>query len=220
MAIDVGILTRPLPRQTPPPELITFDEFCTIIREDQKADLINGVIYMAAPPTFEHEDLFGFLLMLLRGYVREKKIGHVLGSRAAMKLSEIDAPEPDIMFISNAKLPQSKGKALEGPADLVIELVSPGSRRLDLMEKKELYAKFGVREYWVIDAFRQTASFWKNSGGSWKDIPLDHMGVVRSTVIPGFWLRVDWLFAQEFPGEREIIALILAGDPADLYKAS
>ena len=219
MAIDVGILTRPLPRQAPPKEQITFDEFCGIIREDQKADLINGVIYMASPPAFEHENLFGFLLAVLRIYVREEGLGHVLGSRAAMKLSEIDAPEPDLMFVSKAKLPHSKGKALFGAADLVIELVSPGSRHLDLIEKRDLYAKFGVREYWVIDAFRQTACFWKNSGNGLIDIPIDHMGVIRSAVIPGFWLRVDWLFAQELPNGREIIRLVLAGDSSDLYQA-
>jgi len=115
---------------------------------------------------------------------------------------------------------QSKGKALFGAADLVIELISPGSRRLDLIEKRELYAKFGVRGYWAIDAFRQTASFWKNNDGIGEDIALDPIGVVRSAVIPGFWLRVDWLFAQELPNEREIIALILAGDPSDFIEAA
>ncbi len=211
MMTEVEVLARPLPKQAPPREQVTFEEFCALIREDQKADLINGVIHMASPPTFEHEDLFGFLLMLLRGYVREKELGHVLGSRAAMKLSEFNAPEPDLMFVSKEKLAQSKGKALFGAADLVVEIVSPGSRRLDLTEKKEIYAEHGVREYWAIDPFRQTAFFWENVEGVWQDIPVDETGVVRSVAIPGFWLRVDWLFAPEFPSERAALEKILAG---------
>lgn len=214
MTTEVDVLTQPLPRQAPPREKITFDEFCEIIREDQKADLINGVIYMASPPTFEHEDLFGFLLMILRGFVREKGLGHVLGSRAAMKLSEFNAPEPDLMFISKARLAQCKGKALLGAADLVVEIISPGSRKLDLGEKKELYAEYGVLEYWVIDPFRQEAFFWKNQDGVWEELPADANGVVCSAAVPGFWLRIDWLFAQDLPNENAVIAALLAGEPA------
>jgi len=213
--MQADLLTQPLLRQTPPNERVTFDEFCEIIKENQKADLINGVIYMATPATLEHEDEFGFVLMIVRGFVRRKKLGFVFGSRAAMQLSDENAPEPDLMFISKERLAKAKGKAFLGAADLVIELISPSSRWLDLGEKKELYAKFGVREYWVIDLFRQVAHFWKNNNGVWEELPIDAMGIVRSAVLPGFWLRVDWLFAEPLPDEDTILALILSGDPAN-----
>lgn len=70
MAVD--ILTKPLPKSTPPEGLFTFDEICSLIREGQKADLIDGVIYMASPATLDHDDLFGFLLIIVRSYVRRK----------------------------------------------------------------------------------------------------------------------------------------------------
>jgi len=214
------VLTKSIPRKSPPPERLTFDEFCSIIREDQKADLINGIIYMASPASLEHEDEFGFILMVVRGYVRRKGLGIVLGSRAAMWLSDENAPEPDLMFISKAKLAKAAGKAVFGAAELVIEIISPGSRRLDLVEKKELYAKFGVREYWVIDPYQQVAYFWKNNDGIWEDLPIDAMGIFRSSILPGFWLRIDWLFARELPPEDTILATILAGDPADSIRSS
>jgi Uma2 family endonuclease len=213
--MEVDLITKPLTRQTPPSERVTFDEFCEMIKKDQKADLINGVIYMATPATLEHEEEFGFLLAVVRIFVRRKKLGFVLGSRVAMQLSEENAPEPDLMFISKEKLAKAKGQAFLGAADLVIELISPSSRWLDLGEKKDLYAKFGVREYWVIDLFRQVAHFWRNNNGIWEDLPIDAMGIVRSVVLPGFWLRVDWLFAEPLPDEEAIIALILSGDPAN-----
>lgn len=131
-----------------------------------------------------------------------------------MKLSEKDAPEPDLMFISKEKLPKPEGKAMIGAADLVVEIISPGSRRLDLVVKKKLYAKYGIQEYWAIDPYRQVAHFWKNTGGAWQDLPVDARGVVRSEVISGFWLRVDWLFAEELPPEDTVIAALMAGDPA------
>lgn len=209
----IDLVSQPLPRKAPPKELVNFDEFCDIVREDQKADLIDGIIHMATPPSLEHEDQFGFLFTILRSYVRRKGLGTVLGSRAAMLLSDEDAPEPDLMFISKEKLPKAKGKALIGAADLVVEIVSPSSRWIDLQKKKELYARFGIPEYWVIDPFRQAAYFWRNNDGMWEDLPVDAMNLVHSAIIPGFWLRVDWLFAEELPNESEALAAILSEAP-------
>jgi Uma2 family endonuclease len=155
-------------------------------------------------------------MTIVRSFVRRKKLGSVLGSRAAMQLSDESAPEPDLMFISKERLARAKGKAVPGAADLVIEIISPESRWLDLGEKKDLYAQSGVREYWVIDLFRQAAHFWKNNNGAWEELPVDAMGIVRSSALPGFWLRVDWLFAEELPDESTVLALIFSGDPADL----
>ncbi len=96
----------------------------------------------------------------------------------------------------------------------MVEIISPSSRWIDLQKKKELYARFAIPEYWVIDSFRQVAYFWKNNGGLWEDLPVDEMNIARSAIIPGFWLRVDWLFAEELPEESAVLAAILAGDPS------
>lgn len=102
----------------------------------------------------------------------------------------------------------------EQKADLINgEVISPGSRRLDFVDKRELYANFGVLEYWLIDLYKQQAFFWKNVNGIWEDLPVDENGIVRSEVLTGFWLRVDWLFAAEELEEMEILETVLAGDP-------
>jgi len=136
-----------------------------------------------------------------------------IGSRVAMKLSEYDAPEPDLMFIKKERLHLLGETEIFGPADLVVEVISPGSRRLDFVDKRELYANFGVLEYWLIDLYKQQAFFWKNVNGIWEDLPVDDHGIVRSAVLTSFWLRVDWLFAAEELDEMEILETILAGDP-------
>jgi Uma2 family endonuclease len=93
-----------------------------------------------------------------------------------------------------------------------VEIISPGSRKLDAVEKKDLYALHGVQEYWLIDHYQQQAFFWKNVNGIWEDLPVDHKGIARSEVIPGFWLRVDWLFTAEPLDELEALNTILASD--------
>jgi Uma2 family endonuclease len=136
-----------------------------------------------------------------------------MGSRVAMKVSEHNAPEPDIMFVKQERLHLLGETEIFGPADLVIEVVSPGSRRLDFVDKREVYANYGVSEYWLIDLYRQQAFFWKNVNGIWEDLPVDDNGIVRSEALPGFWLRVDWLFAAEELDEMDILETILAGVP-------
>jgi Uma2 family endonuclease len=210
--MNTDLLTKPLKRETPPRERLTYAEFCARVNE-QKADLINGEIIMASPARIKHEDAVDFWKAIFRLYVKKKGLGKVTGSRVAMKFSEHDAPEPDIMFVKKERLHLLGETEILGPADLVVEVISPGSRRLDSVDKKELYALYGVQEYWLIDYYRQQAFFWKNVNGDWEDLPVDDKGIVRSEVIPGFWLRIDWLFAAEELDEVEILETILAGDP-------
>jgi len=207
------LLTKPIARPKPADERFTYNEFCARIKETEKADLINGEIIMASPASIEHEISFISLGSILHCYVTRRQLGVVIGSRAAMKFSEYEAPEPDIMFIKKERLHLLGKTEIFGAADLVVEIVSPSSRRLDFVEKKEIYAHYGVKEYWVNDRFRQQAFFWKNVDGVWQDMPVDDKGIFRSEVLTDFWLRVDWLFSAEPLDALAILEMILAGDP-------
>jgi Uma2 family endonuclease len=203
------LLTERLPARKPSGDRVTFDEFCILVNEDQKADLIDGVIIMTSPASDTHEDLFGFLYSVLRTYVSRKKLGTVRGSRTAIQFSTYDAPEPDLVFISAAQQNIIKEQQIEGDPDLVSEIVSRSSRAIDYGDKKSLYARSGVREYWLIDRYRQTAEFFRNDAGQWTPLHGDTHGIVRSEVVTGFWLRTDWLFAEELPDILEVAATIL-----------
>lgn len=207
------LLTKPMPRAVPPSEKFTYSEFCSRVQE-QKADLIRGEIIMAPPATVKHEEFVNYLSTLLRRFVKKQKLGMVIGSRVAMKLDDENAPEPDLMLIRNDRLHLLGNTEIFGPANVAIEVISPGSRRLDTVDKKKLYAEFGVAEYWLIDIHKQEAHFWRNENATWKNLPVDKNGVFHSVAITGFWLRLDWLFAAEQPDEVEIVQTILAGEPA------
>lgn len=209
--MEAELLTKPLPIRKRVDERLTFDQFCDMVDEDQKAHLINGVFYMESPASTLHENLFGFLHFILMGYVSRRKLGIMLGSRTAVRLSEYLGPEPDLIFVSDARRHIVQEQFIDGAPDMIAEIVSPGSRRLDRVEKKELYAEFGVREYWLIDPFQQTAEFFYNQNGRWQEKPVDEKNVFYSNVIPGFWFRLDWLFAEELPDGLDVLDLILHG---------
>jgi len=109
----------------------TYEDFCALVHEDQKADLIDGIIYMASPENTEAHDLFCWLLTIMNVYVEEKKLGRVFGSRVACRLDDRNASEPDIFFIRDKHSDRIHRAGIEGAPDLAIEIVSPESVERD-----------------------------------------------------------------------------------------
>ena len=81
----------------------TFEDFCLLVQDGQKADLIDGVIYMASPDNMDANDLFVLLMRLLADIVEINDLGKVNGSRAAYRLNDRNSPEPDIAFIRRGR---------------------------------------------------------------------------------------------------------------------
>src|SRR5665213_2197917 len=108
----------------------TVDEFYDVIPDGVKADLIDGVIYVASPDTRRSDQLNGFLYKLVSFYLEMKGLGgHVSLSRYAYRLSELRAPEPDLAYVSAARvgtvITEREGV---GPPDIAVEIVSRDSR--------------------------------------------------------------------------------------------
>ncbi len=130
--------------------VFTYDDFCALIREDQKADLIDGVIYMASPENKKANRLFFWLGTVMQLYVRRRKLGEIYGSRVACRLDDANAPEPDILFVAAPNVERVKYGGVEGPPDLAIEIVSPESVERDYDKKRRQYQTFqdpGILDY-------------------------------------------------------------------------
>jgi Uma2 family endonuclease len=148
----------------------TFEDFCEIIREDRKADLIDGVIYMASPENTDANDLFGWLFMVIRGYARRTKQGQVFASRVALRLDEEHGPEPDIAFVRTEHVDRIERGFVAGAADLAVEIVSPDGVERDYYRKRELYEKYGIPEYWIIDQMDQSVTLLRLKKGKYHQV--------------------------------------------------
>lgn len=176
-------------------ERITAEEFFRDAPEERKAELIDGVMVMPSPALVTHERLQRFLLTLLTLFVEEHNLGEVLGSRTAVALDRLNAPEPDILFVARARANMIREKGVFGAPDLVIEILSAGTARNDRGPKFAAYERAGVRELWLIDPYGPAGTeFYHWTNGRFQRVDADAGGILRSAAVAGFWLDVRWLW--------------------------
>jgi Uma2 family endonuclease len=176
------------------PRRMTYEEFLAWADEDTLAEWVNGEVVITSPAGYKHQDIANFLLSILRAFAEAHQLGSVLSAPFQMKL-ERSGREPDLLFVAREHLDRLKETYLDGPADLVVEIVSPESLGRDRGEKFYEYEQAGIPEYWLIDPQREQAEFYQlDERGRYRLIWPDAGGVYRSKVLEGFWLRVDWLW--------------------------
>jgi Uma2 family endonuclease len=166
---------------------LTAEEYLRLEDDGFPYQLVHGVVVMSPKPSYEHQDVAGFVYAKLREHVVAKDLGKALFEVDVQFTPDV-VYAPDIVFYSKARVP-ARGQKIGSAPDFVIEFLSPGSRLLDLRTKRDDYAAFGVREYWVIDPITLVAVCWKLDGGVF--VEAAHPGdALESVVIAGFVLRI------------------------------
>jgi Uma2 family endonuclease len=192
-------------------KLLTFEDFSVLVKENQKADLIDGVIYMGSPENTDANDLFVWLLRLIGDFVEEKELGRIFGSRVAFRLAEHQSPEPDIAFIRKERLDIIKPGFVAGHPDLALEIVSPESVERDYEKKRKQYQTAQVPEYWIVDEIEQKVTLLRlDLKGRYREVR-PKKGVLASETMPGFWLRPEWLWQSPLPKKGPILEQLLRG---------
>lgn len=199
-----------------PTRKLTYEEFLEWCDEDTWAEWVNGEVIVLSPASDRHQDLVRFLVQVLGIYVETKDLGVVRPAPFQMKTRpELPGREPDLLFVIKERLRLLKETCLEGPADLVVEIISPESRLRDRGEKFAEYELGGVREYWLLDMEERRADFYiLGADGRYRLADLEASGVYHSHTVPGFWLKVDWLWQEPLRSPVRTVAEIAGVDPA------
>ena len=133
----------------PPAGKMSYEAFLEWLDEDTRAEWVDGEVILLPPVSMCHQELAGFLMMVIGMYVEHKGLGRVVSAPFQMKLKH--GREPDLLFVAAEHLSRLKETYLEGPADLVVEIVSPDSVGRDRGDKFYEYEAGGVPEYWLLD---------------------------------------------------------------------
>lgn len=187
---------------TASPPRMTYEEFLAWADEDTWAEWVDGEVIILTSASEWHQNVADFLTALLRFFVEAHNAGIVRSAPFQMKSGpNFPGREPDLLFIAREHLDRLQNTYLNGPADLVVEIVSPESRSRDRGAKFYEYEQAGVREYWLIDPLRRQAEWHQlGSDGVYRPIPIGSDGTLRSVVLEGLWLQVDWLWQTPLPG--------------------
>ena len=129
----------------------TLEKYLEEAPEHLFSEFVRGEVIMYSPATAEHQRLVSFLTRLIGGYCEAKGCGEVLTGPAAIQLSPDVVREPDLFVLPPEEVPKAKGVPLLVRPALVIEVMSPSTRTIDLVEKAEDYALAGIPEYWAVD---------------------------------------------------------------------
>lgn len=188
-------------RAMPPPAPVSFEEFLAWTDEDTRAEWVDGEIILMSPSSAEHQFVLGFLYKLVDGFVLAHQLGTVLFAPFLMRLANRPSGrEPDLLFIATAHANRLRETYVDGPADLVVEIVSPESDARDRGEKLVEYEAAGIPEYWLLDPLRREAAFLQlGEDRRYHPAALDADGFYRSAQLPGFRLRVAWLWQRPLP---------------------
>jgi len=195
-------------RGAPSPSPMTYEEFLDWADEDTLAEWVNGEIVMASPANLDHQNIAGFLYEVMKAFARMRQLGVIIQPPFQMRLTG-SGREPDVIFVAEAHRDRIKRIYVDGPADLAVEVVSPESAERDRQEKFAEYQEGSVSEYWLIDPDTRRAEFYQlGEDGRYRPIATDADGAYHSRALPGFWLRVSWLWQDPLPGPARALFAI------------
>jgi Uma2 family endonuclease len=174
--------------------LLTVADLDACPDDSNRYELIEGELFVSRAPGIPHQRVLNNLQFALESYVKENPIGIVVPGAGAV-FSDYDAVIPDLVLVRNERWSEVVTEIrFTGAPDLVIEILSPGkeNRDRDLLVKRQLYAKYRVAEYWIIDAENRLVE-----GYRLQDDRLESFGTLRNgdeittPLLPGFRLAVS-----------------------------
>ena len=177
---------------------ISFEQFLDMTGEDDELELVNGVLVERMSVSTPHEQRFGWLHFVLSGYVEQRGLGRVFGSRTAVKIHPFGARLPDILFVRADRISIIGEQALYGAPDLVIELVSPNDRPSDLRGLEADYRNIGVEEIVFLDAQKREVQVLRRDHDDYA-VEVLTSGSFHSSTVPGFHFEVEGLSGTPYP---------------------
>lgn len=174
----------------------TVEDYRALPELGPRRELIAGELVSVPSPSRRHQDLVWELGGRLRAFVRGADLGYVGGSPLDVFLGEHDVVQPDLLVVTKARLDRLADDGVHGAPDLVVEVLSPSTRQLDVGSKKRLYARHGVREYWIVDAHERTITVHDLEAGADAARAFVAGQEATSSVLPGFTVDVSDLLAS------------------------
>lgn len=180
---------------------LTYTDYALIPDDGRRHEILDGTHVMSPAPSTRHQRIVGDLYAEMRFHVRDHALGEVFVAPFDVLLSDFDIVQPDICFVAEGRMIVNEANC-KGAPDLMVEVLSPSTRRRDLIDKRLLFERSGVSEYWAVDPDADEVQVFcldgpvGRPGGAYARTPLraESGDALTSACLPGFSLALRELF--------------------------
>lgn len=166
--------------------------------DGRRHEIIDGEHYVTPSPVTKHQRIVRKLGFALSAVADASRLGEVFLAPFDVVLSEVDAVQPDVLYVSRGR-DIVTGLHVEGAPDLVVEILSAGTRRTDEVTKRKLYERFGVLEYWIVDPELDTIKICRRVNEAFiqvAELSAERGDVLTTPLLPAFSLPLPGIFAE------------------------
>lgn len=174
--------------------VFTYEDYLNT-PDDIRYQLIEGALVREPAPTVPHQRVLLKLAVLIAPFVEDNRLGEVLFAPTDVYLSDTNVVQPDLVFVSAARAEIITERDVHGPPDLVVEIASPSTQQRDRGVKLDIYARYGVAEYWLVDPAAKAAETLRLEDGRF--IATGHFGpadALTSSLLPGLAIPLGKVF--------------------------
>lgn len=177
--------------------VLTYEDYCRLPNDGRRYEILEGELAVTPAPTPGHQELLLNLAALLRDHVTSRRLGKVYVSPIDVILARTSVVQPDLVFVRADRLSLVSGRGIEGPPDLVVEVLSPTTEAQDRGAKLQLYARHGVPHYWLLDPDARRLEAYELAGTSYR-LVADLTGTAdfAPALFPGLTLPLDALWPR------------------------
>jgi Uma2 family endonuclease len=164
--------------------ILTYEDYAALPADGRRYELHEGEVYVTPAPSPQHQEIVRNLLVILHAHVRRSGTGKVFPAPIDCILSEATIVQPDLVYVDAASVSLVSERGIEGPPTLAVEVLSPTSRAMDRGAKAQLYARYRVSYYWIVDPRLRTIDGYVLEGEHYQ--PSGSVHVESSAALPPF----------------------------------
>lgn len=168
--------------------VLTYEDYLSLPNDRNRYEILEGELIVTPSPSLRHQEVSRNLLFLLFSHIKKKNLGRILYAPMDVILDNTTVVQPDLAFVSSQNDQICADRGIEGVPDLIVEILSAYSQKYDRMSKLQIYARYGVKWYWIVEPYEKTLEEYRLGEGFY-----DLLGTCRENEIfrPGIFPELE-----------------------------
>jgi Uma2 family endonuclease len=177
---------------------LTYEDYVELPNDGKRYEILDGELFVTPAPSTRHQRVLGRIFFQITAFLRNQDRGEVLLAPCDVLLGEHDIVQPDLLFVAREHADRIEAANVKGAPDLLVEVLSPTTRRRDERTKRDRYRATGVAEYWLVDVDLETIKVYRWAGDKGFVEPilyeLERGDVLTTPLMPGLELSLGAVF--------------------------